>query len=81
MLTCEQVTARASALQDAELGLRERLAIRLHFVICRKCRAFARRLRALRGRLATRAAGSQGPVSDAFIDRVLHAIEHRHPDT
>jgi hypothetical protein len=57
ILSCKEVTRLVSEGQDRRLGLRERLALRLHFAICEGCRnvngqlAFLRRaLRALRER-------------------------------
>lgn len=40
MLSCKQVAERASALIDGELGLMDRLQLRLHLAMCRGCRAF-----------------------------------------
>ena len=38
MLSCREVTRLVSQRQDRALGLRERVALRLHFAICEGCR-------------------------------------------
>ncbi len=40
MLTCKHTTRLLSEALDRPLGRRERLALRLHLVFCRGCRAF-----------------------------------------
>lgn len=40
MLSCKEVAERASALIDGELGLFERLQMRLHLAMCKGCGAF-----------------------------------------
>ena len=40
MLTCKDVAERASALIDRELGLWDRLQMRLHLAMCEGCRRF-----------------------------------------
>jgi hypothetical protein len=41
---CREVTALVLARQERELGLVERLAVRLHLVICKACPRFARQV-------------------------------------
>jgi anti-sigma factor RsiW len=45
MLKCRQLVALSSDYLDAQLGLRQRLAVRAHLAICWKCRRFVRQLR------------------------------------
>jgi anti-sigma factor ChrR (cupin superfamily) len=40
VLTCREVVERSSALVDGELSWRERISIRLHVVLCHRCRGF-----------------------------------------
>lgn len=40
MLSCKEVAERASALIDGELGLFDRLQMRLHLAMCKGCGAF-----------------------------------------
>lgn len=40
MLTCHEVSDRASRYLDAALPMRERLGMRLHLMMCRHCRRY-----------------------------------------
>lgn len=44
MLTCKEATQLLSQSQDRPLALRERLALRLHLLICDACSNFRRQL-------------------------------------
>lgn len=46
MLNCRDVSRRASAYLDGDLGLRERLALRAHLFICVNCRRYVAQLAA-----------------------------------
>ncbi|WP_102223555.1 anti-sigma factor family protein [Acidimangrovimonas sediminis] len=48
MMTCKEVTERASALIDGEVGLWERLQIQLHLAICKGCARFVSQMRVTR---------------------------------
>jgi len=48
MLSCNDISALVSRAQDRRLSWGERLAVRLHLLICHGCRQFARQLRFLR---------------------------------
>ncbi|MDA8110790.1 MAG: zf-HC2 domain-containing protein [Betaproteobacteria bacterium] len=48
MLPCREVSRLVSQGLDRELGLGERLALRLHFALCEGCRNFDRQMRFLR---------------------------------
>jgi hypothetical protein len=48
MLSCKEVTRRVSQGEDRQLALGERLALQLHFAICRGCRRAGEQLRFLR---------------------------------
>ena len=73
MLTCEQVTEKASAFVDGELRLRERVGIRLHLAICVHCRRFLRLFRLLIARLSRQ--DEDAEVSEQFVAQVLNAID------
>lgn len=62
LLGCKEVSQLVSQGLDRRLGLRERLAVRLHLAICRSCRAFARQMDFLRTaiRRLPAAGGSEG---------------------
>ena len=44
MLNCKQATRLMSQSQDRQLGLRERLGLRLHLLICGGCTNFNKQL-------------------------------------
>ena len=48
MLSCREVTRLVSERQDRRLGLGQRVALRLHFVICQGCSNFSRQMDFLR---------------------------------
>ncbi|MEJ2239399.1 MAG: zf-HC2 domain-containing protein [Gemmatimonadales bacterium] len=73
MLTCEQVTAKASAFVDGEVSLRERVGIRLHLAICVHCRGFLRLFRLLITRLSRQ--DEDVEVSEQLVAQVLNAID------
>jgi hypothetical protein len=52
MMNCKEVTQLLSEAQDRELGLTERLPLRMHLLMCKGCRNFEKQLDFLR--LATR---------------------------
>lgn len=47
MLSCREVTERASDYLDRALPLWQRLAVRLHLFMCQHCRRYLRQLRAV----------------------------------
>ena len=51
MLTCKNASELLSQAQDRTLGLRERLALRLHLLICHGCTNFSRQLELIRATL------------------------------
>jgi anti-sigma factor ChrR (cupin superfamily) len=73
MLTCRDATDLASDHVDGELGLRDRLSLRSHLLLCRHCRRFHRQFRLLVGSLRHRHYGVAVP--EAFVDRVLGRLE------
>ncbi|WP_308446416.1 zf-HC2 domain-containing protein [Chitinimonas sp. BJYL2] len=48
MMNCQQATHRVSEGMDRPLGMRERLQLRLHLLLCANCRHFRRQLVFLR---------------------------------
>ncbi|NBR27803.1 MAG: zf-HC2 domain-containing protein [Betaproteobacteria bacterium] len=44
MLTCKDASELLSQAQDRPLGLRERLVLKLHLLICHGCSNFSRQL-------------------------------------
>ena len=48
MASCKEVTRLVSQGLDRNLGLGERLAVRLHFVVCKHCNNVSRQMAFLR---------------------------------
>ena len=48
LISCKDASRLISQMQDGELPLRRRLAVRLHLLFCDACRRFVRQLRFLR---------------------------------
>lgn len=46
--TCRQVAALILAREDRELNVGERLAVRIHFLVCKACPNFAQEVRTMR---------------------------------
>ncbi|NJO35460.1 MAG: zf-HC2 domain-containing protein [Rhodospirillales bacterium] len=74
MLTCKEVTERASLYVDRELGLWARLQFRLHLIMCQHCRRYMEQIetvvRLLRDRPTELAASETAEVLvDAFRQR------------
>jgi Putative zinc-finger len=53
MLTCKQASQFISASLDRPLSLRERLALKLHLLICKYCKRFSQQLHDMRVALKT----------------------------
>ncbi|PPB80978.1 putative zinc finger protein [Albidovulum inexpectatum] len=77
MLSCKDVAARASALIDRELSMREALQMRLHLIMCRGCRHFVRQVR-LTDRLVARVANADQPP-DPGPEKLLAILRDKRP--
>lgn len=62
MRRCREISLLVSRSQDEKLDFRNRLAMRLHLLVCRHCANFARQLGVL-GRIAKKFVGSEHPPS------------------
>ena len=49
MLGCDEVERQLSDYEDGDLALSRRLAIKLHLMMCRRCRSLERSLRGTLG--------------------------------
>ena len=74
MLTCQEVTAKASLMVDGELGFRERIAMRMHLMMCANCRRFARQFKALVSSMASHNRLESEAISPEFVDRVCDRL-------
>jgi len=83
--SCEEVSLLSSRAMDEELPLRERIALRLHLMMCIWCRRSVAQLNLMRN-LARRSAAASGgptPLDSAARERMenaLAAAENNPPD-
>lgn len=78
MLSCKEVSERASALIDKELPLWEVVQMRLHLAMCKGCSAFVRQMRITRSLTAVSpAAGVDDEAAMAAILAKLHEETNR----
>ena len=82
MLTCKQTARLVSMSYDKRLSWRERLAVRLHLLVCDACRNFARQMRFLRE--VTRRFAREQPeidqrvrLSPEALERITRALKRR----
>lgn len=68
MMTCREVNALAHDRIDGRLTRRQRVAVRLHLMMCKHCRRAMRQLEATLALLrATRAAPAPAPANEAAL--------------
>lgn len=67
MLKCRDFAAGSSALLSGELTWRQRLSMRMHWLMCHHCRRFLRQLRWL----VIGAPAMHAEASEAEVERVL----------
>lgn len=72
MPRCREVSGAVASGALDEAPIRRRLAVRLHLVMCRHCRRYARQLRAI-GR-ATRELLSSSEAEDDSVERLRRAL-------
>ncbi|UCH53844.1 MAG: zf-HC2 domain-containing protein [Pseudomonadota bacterium] len=80
MTTCKEVSEIVSQSLDRDLGLHERVRLRLHLLICRGCARFNRQMQWLRDatKLATEAEQVAGPgLSTAARERIARRLDDR----
>lgn len=72
MLSCQQITQKASDYIEGRMNFWQRLQFRMHLRMCIHCNGFIQRLRIAIG-YTSRAAHQC--ASDAEIERVLHYVQ------
>lgn len=80
MLSCKEVSLLISQSYDARLTWRQRLAVRLHLLICEACSRFAKQMRFLRraGRAFNdRQQDGGGGLSPNARDRIRSSLRGR----
>lgn len=73
MITCKQVTDRASDYVDTPPGLMSRISLRIHLIMCKHCRRYLHQLR-----ISSRASAEIGkpePPGDDEIDRLVERLK------
>lgn len=71
-MTCRDVSTLIASGELARASLPRRLAVRLHLVMCRQCRAFQRHLEAISGAARATASGQEpDPEFEARLTRRL----------
>lgn len=75
MLKCKDVVEKADALVDGTpMSWRERLAMRLHLLMCHHCRRYVRQLRAL----VTTLRRTEAPRNnDEEVERILQDLNRK----
>jgi len=79
MRSCKEVSRLASDRMDRELSLRERMAFRLHVMMCRNCLRYARQLAVLRQASEKLRLDRFGTDSDRLSDEARERIAQRLP--
>jgi predicted anti-sigma-YlaC factor YlaD len=70
MLSCKEVSLLISQSYDARLTWRQRMAVRMHLLVCEACRRFARQMQFLRR--AARAFADRPREAAAGLSRDAH---------
>lgn len=78
MLSCKEVADRSSALIDGELGVFDRLKMRLHMAMCKGCNVFVSQMRTTRDLTASAAVVDDNLSED--VDGRITAILSQLPD-
>lgn len=75
MLTCREVTQRASLIVEGELPRNEKFAVRFHLLVCAQCRRLVANLRTLTRAVALRGAQKNAsPVDEQLAQRIVAAM-------
>lgn len=76
MLKCREIVDNADQLLNGDLNRRQRLAIKMHLLMCRHCRRYVRQLRALLRAIPF----MHGKASEAEVSRVIEHIHSHQPN-
>lgn len=77
MRSCKEVSRLASDRMDRELTLRERMAFRLHVLMCRNCLRYARQLAVLRQASDKLRLARRSPDADRLSEEARERIAKR----
>jgi predicted anti-sigma-YlaC factor YlaD len=78
MHSCRDVSERATAMLDKELGLLERFQLRLHLRICPACRRYVRQMALVTRALRRLPAAAPAPQDER---RLLEALQRASQET
>lgn len=79
MLSCREVTERASDAVDGRLAFLARLELRLHLMICEGCRAYIEQMRGLKTMLRRRPPTAATAEAEAVVMAALRASDEETP--
>lgn len=79
MMSCKEVTERASALIDGELGAWETIQMRVHLMMCKGCDRFIKQMRITQDLIQS--AGMQKTADATDEDRITAILSRRHTET
>jgi len=80
MLSCKEVSLLVSQSYDAKLTWRQRLAVRLHLLVCEACRRFAQQMQFLRRAgqaFSGRPQDGGGSLSPSARERIRNSLRGR----
>jgi len=77
MPTCEEVARSATDYLEKALPLRRSLALRMHLLMCRHCKAFVNSLRCVAGLGPLLRDVENGTGAEAAADRLLDGRPHQ----
>ncbi|MBI3285611.1 MAG: zf-HC2 domain-containing protein [Burkholderiales bacterium] len=58
MLNCQNATRLMSEVQERELGMKERMSLKVHVMMCSGCRNFGQQMQTLRQAMRAYASGA-----------------------
>ena len=79
MLSCREVTERASDVIDGTLPLFARLELRLHLMICEGCRTYIEQMRGLKTMLRRRPPVLSTAAAEAAVLAALRVSDQETP--
>lgn len=74
MNNCKETSVLVTRSLDARLSLRERMAMRLHLLICKNCARFARQMHLIRAWLRSEDAAAEAQMSESARERIAQRL-------
>ena len=79
MISCQELTTAIASDELATAGWRRRLSARLHLVMCKHCRCYARQMRTLGG-VVRKLAGKEEKACEELEKRILDRCRKGPPE-